>query len=64
MKDGENVNFINENAYNDLNNYFLNKDEIPHSFDLYIKLVPIFPSGNPELSGGNEIVLGSYIMIF
>ena len=57
MKDGENVNFMNENAYIDLNNYFLNKDEIPRSFDLCIEFVPLFPSGSPELSGGNEIVL-------
>lgn len=57
MKDGENANFFNENAYIDLNDYFLNKVANEHSYDLCIEFVPIFAEGSPELAGGNEIVM-------
>jgi hypothetical protein len=57
MKDGENANFFNENAYIDLNEYFINKVPNKHSYDLCIEFVPIFVEGSPELSGGNEIVM-------
>ena len=59
LPNGENVEFLNEEAYIDINEYFSLRTELPTNYDLCIELVPIFPPGSPELSDGNEIIFVS-----
>jgi hypothetical protein len=57
LPSGENVEFSNNDAFIDLNNFLINKGDA--SYDLCIEFVPIYPKGSPELENNNEIVFVS-----
>ena len=56
LPSGENFEFLNNEAFIDINDYFNIRTESPTNYDLCIEFVPIFPPGSPELSDGNEII--------
>ena len=59
LPSGENVEFSNEKAFIDINDYFNIKTDSNSTYDLCIEFVPIFPPGSPELSDNNEIIFVS-----
>jgi len=56
LKNGENKEFYNKEAFIDIRNYYEEKNENQNSFDICIEFVPLFPPGSPEISDNNEIV--------
>ena len=56
LKNGENKEFYNKEAFIDIRNYYEEKNENQNSFDICIEFVPLFPPGSPEISDNNEII--------
>ena len=56
LKNGENIEFYNQDIFIDIKNYLNEKIENQNSFDVCIEFVPLFPPGSPELADNNEIV--------
>ena len=56
LKNGENKEFYNKEAFIDIRNYYEEKNENQNSFDICIEFVPLFPPESPEISDNNEIV--------
>ena len=56
LKNGENQEFYNKEAFIDMKNYYEEKNENQNSFDICIEFVPLFPPESPEIADNNEIV--------